>query len=309
MKTIRFSLFIMVIACLCLWQCKKEIRPIPELAGIVKQGSFSLEGIKITLDGKDSTFTDKAGSFMFAGIEFNENSLIKAEKEGMQTVVQQVYGEQIELNFEPAIIATDYEGNKYKTVTIGDQVWMAKNLRSTKYDDGTTIDSVWAYDNDDANVSIYGRLYNWTAAMKLPPMYLNKEITVNYPHQGVCPTGWHVPSNDEWQELQNYGGGEEIGKKLKTTGNALDGTGLWNYDYVEPLGDEGTNASGFSAVPGGIRYSDGTFDGLGNGAYFWSSSPGGGELAWTRYLWYGDSWLYRYGYYRTGGFSIRCVQD
>jgi len=323
MKTIRISLSIMVITCLCLWQCEKEtspnINPISGLIGVVTDAKTGkpIEGVKITYEGADTTVTDSNGRFGIVEITHNVNALVKAEKNGMLTLVQKCAytprDEHIELNFKltDEIIVKDYEGNQYKTVTIGDQVWMAENLRSKKYADGKNIDDVWAYYNDEANVAVYGRLYNWTAAMKLPPEYLNKEITVNYPHQGVCPIGWHVPSDDEWLTLQDYCGGEEIaGKKLKTIGNIEDETGLWHKDTDEPLGDEGTNASGFSAVPGGGLSSHfGSCAYLGYNVHFWSSSPSGGMYAGTKDLSSGDSWLVPCYFRRAEGFSVRCVQD
>jgi len=275
-----------------------------------------LSEVDLVIEGNDLRTTDKDGNYAGWKLRTHGNYLIKANKQGYQTTTKAINftssDDYFVLDFilKPKIIVTDFEGNTYKTITIGNQVWLAENLRSTKYAVGTSIDSVWAFNNDEANAAIYGRLYNWTAAMKLPPEYLNKKITVKYPHQGVCPTGWHVPSYVEWQTLQDYCGGENIaGKKLKTIGNIEDGTGLWDKDTAEPLGDEGTNASGFSAVPGGIRGSDGTYAYLGDGAHFWSSSPSGNEYAWSRYLWSYGSWLSRDYGYRTYGFSVRCVQN
>ena len=185
----------------------------------------------------------------------------------------------------------DIEGNVYKTVTIGSQEWMAENLRTSKYRNGDAIpgnlsNDEWksatsgaqaVYDNKNSNLSTYGRLYNW---------YAVKDT------RGLCPSGWRVPTDAEWTELTNFLGGLEVaGKKMKTSN--------WN----------GTNSSGFSALPGGARYYSGDyFDDLGYGGYWWSSSPSGSD-AWYRFLSSGNSDVYRYYGSVRHGFSVRCVRD
>jgi len=113
------------------------------------------------------------------------------------------------------------DGKVYKTVKIGNQVWMAENLN---YE----VEGSKCYDNDSANGQKYGRLYNWETAKK------------------ACPEGWHLPSNSEWQELVNFVGGKIAGKKLK----AKNG---WDYN------GNGTDDYGFSALPGGVGYSSGRY--------------------------------------------------
>jgi uncharacterized protein (TIGR02145 family) len=184
-----------------------------------------------------------------------------------------------------------FDGYDYRTVAIGDQCWFAENLRSDNYRSGAAIpgnltDIQWTattagaqavYKNDPKHLSTYGRLYNWYAVNDA---------------RGLCPSGWHVPSDEEWTVLTDGLGGEEVaGKKLKTSS--------WG----------GTNASGFSALPGGDRLNDpGNFDDLGDFGFWWGSSPSGSG-AWYRFLYSGFSSVDRYAYYVRGGFSVRCVRD
>ncbi len=221
---------------------------------------------------------------------------------------------------------TDYDGNVYNTVTIGSQVWMKENLRTTHYSDGTPIphvtgDSNWDaliqtdkaycyYDDDPAtNASTYGALYTWAAAMNGAPSVTNNPSGV----QGVCPTGWHLPSDDEWKELEMALGmsqadaddtdwrGTNEGSKL--AGNA----GLWSAGALESDADFGT--SGFTALPGGFRYYNGTFINIGSNGYWWSATEYNAPNTWYRRMYYYDSNIYRYNYYKVVGFSVRCLRD
>jgi hypothetical protein len=114
-------------------------------------------------------------------------------------------------------LLTDYDGNNYNTLVVGTQTWIAENLKSLHYFDGTVIDSVFAYDNNEDTVPTYGRLYTWDAAM-----YGSATEMV----QGVCPVGWHLPSDLEWQTLADFLGGTSVaGGKLKEA--SLDYWILW----------------------------------------------------------------------------------
>jgi uncharacterized protein (TIGR02145 family) len=134
---------------------------------------------------------------------------------------------------------TDIDGNVYRTVRIGSQWWMAENLRATRYSDGTPIES-YIYDDDEANLGAYGRMYRWTATMRLPAGTDSIPARV----QGAAPAGWHIPTDAEWRELTNALGGEAAaGGKLKE-----NGTAHWNSPN-----SGATNESGFTAVPSGYR--------------------------------------------------------
>ena len=199
---------------------------------------------------------------------------------------------------------TDIDGNVYKTVKIGKQWWMAENLKVTHYRNGEIIpnvsdDKVWfnlktsascCYRNDTAYVVIYGRLYNKYAAVD---------------GRKIAPKGWHVPTDDEWQLLVDYLGGDSIaGGKMKSTGTIEAGNGLWHGP------NEGaTNESGFSALPGGGRTFDAADHVDGSFAYFWSTKKYHMYYGWHRYLSSKSPLIYRYNYYNQFGFSIRCVKD
>ena len=207
---------------------------------------------------------------------------------------------------------TDIDGNVYTTVKIGDQWWMAENLKVTHYRNGDPIPVVtdtteWlnlttdAYCNfyNDENVSItYGSLYNWYAVDD---------------SRNIAPEGWHVPSDEEWKRLEMYLGmsqseADESGYRGTDQGSQLAGNAdLW-YD-----GDLVSNAafgsSGFAVLPGGYRGYDGYFSIMGYGAYFWSSTETSSGYAWRRTLAYGYSDVARSGNNKRGGFSVRCVRD
>ena len=194
---------------------------------------------------------------------------------------------------------TDYDGNVYQTVLIGDQCWMMENLKVTHYRNGDPIPHVtdggeWddlstgAYCeyNDPANVATYGRLYNWYAVDD---------------SRNLAPEGWHVPTDAEWQTLVDYLGGASVaGGKMKEAG-----TTHWN-----PPNAGATNESGFTALPGGFRSGD-FFDAMGNVAYFWSSTEYeyDSSRVLSRYLNYISSQVGLEFNYKQAGFSVRCVRD
>ncbi len=221
----------------------------------------------------------------------------------------------------------DFDGNNYKTVAIGDQTWMAENLKSSHFSDGTEITQVQSnsdwnnlsftdkaycyYDNSASNGSTFGALYTWAAAMNgAESSELNPSNV-----QGACPCGWHLPSDEEWIELEMYLGmsyeeayalgwrGTDEGDKLKTT------VGWYN-------SGNGTNSSGFSALPGGSR-KNGLFDGLTKTTIFWSSTEYFNitHLAFNRslsYLYSQIGWFsaaHYYGYPKNYGLSVRCLKD
>lgn len=193
---------------------------------------------------------------------------------------------------------TDISGNAYNVVQIGTQCWMKENLKTTRYRDGSEIPNVtggsdwgnlitgaWChYENDSSYNVIYGRLYNWHAAAD--------------PH-GLCPEGWHVPSNDKWTILTDYLGGAGF------AGNKMKATAGWM------LNEGSTNESGFTALPGGSRGSyNGRFEGLGYSGLWWSSTEFAPYYASTRMLDYTLSNITRNDFHvKEYGFSVRCVKD
>lgn len=188
---------------------------------------------------------------------------------------------------------TDYDGNVYHTVTIGNQVWLKENLKSIHYADGTPIPDVVAYNNSDSMAQIYGRLYTWNAATR---------DSTGSNVQGVSPSGWHVPSDAEWKELENYLGGSSVaGGKMKT-----EGTVHW----LNP-NTGATNSSGFSALPAGEWDPNNSpnFRLLNQYAVFWTSTSVGASKARERYLAYNKSSCTTFDWYKTLKYSIRCVRN
>lgn len=197
--------------------------------------------------------------------------------------------------FDRAVIendtVSDYDGNVYNTVQIGNQLWIKENLKSLHYSDGTSIPDVVAYDNSDSLAGIYGRLYTWDAAMK------NSTIANA---QGVCPCEWHVPSDNDWKELEKFLGGTSVagGKMKTTTGWKLPNTGA-------------TNSSGFSALAAGEYDSNefNKFQLFNEYAVFWTSTNVSISKARERYLAYNKAASNTYDWYKTLKYSIRCVKD
>jgi uncharacterized protein (TIGR02145 family) len=200
-------------------------------------------------------------------------------------------------------IVSDIDGNTYKTVQIGTQVWMAENLKTAKYNDGITIPNVtyftqwtnlttgaWVYYNNDvANNAKYGKLYNWCAVSK----------TTNG-NKNICPTGWHVPTDAEWTVLTGYLGGESIsGGKMKEVGTT---------SWISP-NTGATNTSLFTGLPGGNRNDDGNYSNIGYFGSWWSSTEFSTNDAWVCYLYYGLGGAYRNSFNKRNGFSVRCLRD
>lgn len=213
-----------------------------------------------------------------------------------------VYSNQVTFNTKIA----DIEGNLYNTVTIGTQVWMAENLRATKYNDNTPVPNVtdntkWinlstpAYcwiRNDIQYKDVYGALYNW--------------FTINTGK--LCPAGWHVPTDKEFKTLE---------LALGITTEEIDLTEWRGTDQGMQMkssigwteGENGTNSSGFSALPGGYRWgATGDFNGIGMITYWWSSEYNA-DYAWYRRIDGTDSRVYRHATSKRGGKYVRCVKN
>ena len=210
---------------------------------------------------------------------------------------------------------TDIDGNTYNTVQIGDQCWMAENLKTTTYSSGNPIPNVtdatnWSnlttgayvwFDNDISWKGPYGGLYNWYAT-----------IDAN----GLCPTGWSVPTDDEWSALTDFigGTGSPHGNEVKSCRQVNSPLGgdcstsehpRWNEDN----GDWGSDDYGFLGLPGGFRNDYGAFDDIGDYGYWWSSTEFSSDLAWTRSLIYDYGYVNVVAFNERNGFSVRCLRD
>ena len=164
------------------------------------------------------------------------------------------------------------DGKKYKTVTIGTQTWMAENLNYN-------TNGSKCYNNDPSYCSKYGRLYNWNTAMK------------------ACPAGWHLPTKDEYGKLDDFVGG------AKTAGIFLKATNGWNSN------GNGTDTYGFSALPGGSGKADGSFDSVGDGGRWWSSTEGPSASAYYGRMGYNYEYMFHFYNNKFLLFSVRCVKD
>lgn len=225
---------------------------------------------------------------------------------------------------------SDIDHNVYPTIQMGGQCWMAQNLRTSKYNNGTLIflgsdiSSTKAYrynsNDEESNDIAYGYLYNWKA--------VTKGVSQKYPVvgdtiiHGICPVGWHVPSDAEWDTLTTFVKRQNQYVCESCTGTddayhtyciskALTQSAGWN-DSGEGCNagatGTGTNATGFSVVPSGCRFSDG-FSDFGSSAYFWSATQKSADSAYYRGLYHINDFVYRDHAYKGNGLSVRCVRD
>jgi uncharacterized protein (TIGR02145 family) len=198
------------------------------------------------------------------------------------------------------LTVTDIDGNIYHTVTIGTQTWMVEDMKTTRYRNGDLIGTTnpdtldisseskpkyqWAYNGDESNVATYGRLYTWYVATD---------------KRNIAPIGWHVPTNAEWDTLTNYLGGKIAAQsKLKEVG-----TKHWNSP------NDGTNESGFTAVPGGNHWGN-KFLGIGDFTHWWTATEYDARFAWRRIL-KNDSPQKNFKGYASKdiGWLVRCIKD
>jgi uncharacterized protein (TIGR02145 family) len=197
----------------------------------------------------------------------------------------------------PGTPTVTYEGKTYNTVQIGTQCWFKENLNVGTRINGSQVQSnngvkeKYCYGDLESNCDIYGGLYQWDEAM---------QYVITEGVQGICPAGWHLPTDAEWSALTTFLGGESIaGGKMKEAGFAH-----WSSPNAGA-----TNSSGFTALPGGGRNTNGYFYLLTSNAYFWSSSQYDTSNAWLRHLYCSYVHVDRSHGNEANGFSARCVQD
>ena len=204
---------------------------------------------------------------------------------------------------------TDIDGNTYQSVTNCGLTFTKQNLNVSKYTDGTSIPEVtdptqwenlttgaWCYySNTTANGTTYGKLYNWYAVVGI---YDAASATNQALRKKLAPTGWHVPTDNEWRQLRDCLGGESV------AGGKMKSTSLWQSPNTGA-----TNESGFLGLPGGYRTNGGIFDSVGNYGFWWSSSEFNTTSAWIPYLKYYHGLSSRYHYYKGNGFSVRFLRD
>jgi uncharacterized protein (TIGR02145 family) len=285
---------------------------------------ISVKGSKYQYSGKIMCSNTTIGTIRLEKISINQSVAKKTEKtdsKGVQATIDMAYATGDRLKFTGIsgnystvitdiptgdktitfdfISCTDGDNINYPVVKIGTQVWMAENLKTTKYLNGdlilTTIPAKlniqtestpkyqWAYEGTEVYGAAFGRLYTW--------------YTINDTRK-ICPIDWHVSTDAEWSTLTTYLGEENIaGRKLKETGRT----------HWLSLDDTGTNDYGFTALPGGSRYYD-YFSYIGYFGHWWSSTESDNERAWHRYIFGGMSSLVRNAYDKKLGFSVRCLK-
>jgi len=227
------------------------------------------------------------------------------------------YGEPVSFTTPPEVAfgtVRDIDGNDYRTIEIGNQVWMAENLRTSRYRNGEDITYVmsnsewqdlnqeqagaWAFYNNHAGNEPFGLLYNWYAVSDF---------------RGLCPIGWRVATDQDWQQLERYlgmnpneanatgwrGQNANVGGKLKAKG-----TEFWRSPNTGA-----TNESSFTALAGGYRFTSGSFSYLTFFGYWWTSTEADANTAWRRLLFNNRESINRVNYDKRYGFSVRCVQN
>jgi uncharacterized protein (TIGR02145 family) len=211
----------------------------------------------------------------------------------------------------PSITVNDIDGNTYNIVTLGMQVWMKENLKTTRYSNGDVIGTTtpatldissepfpeyqWAYDGDESNVSVYGRLYTGSAVIDT---------------RNICPLGWHVPSDEEWHMLSLTLDPNSLGPVLeiesRIAGGKLKEAGMLH--WIAPNTDA-TNESGFTALPSGSRGWNGVFSEIGASSYWWSKTENSITSLWNRKVGAYNRELFGGYHSKSFGWSVRCIKD
>jgi uncharacterized protein (TIGR02145 family) len=305
----------------------KPITYVPDWPEITNKPNYSdsINNKAVLLTGNQTI----AGNKTFTGtISANSNTIIDVASPLNNTdAVNKAYVDVLQakiIALENSLVISgayikDIDGNLYSTVKIGTQVWMAENLKTTKYSNGDLIGTTtpatlnisaetapkyqWAYNGSESNVATYGRLYTFYA------------VTDN---RNIAPKGWHVATDAEWTTMENYLMANGYNYDSTFTGNkyakAMASTAGWavstntgavgNTDFQSYR-----NKSGFSAVPGGYRFDDGTFTNIGDHSFWWSSTEYSSTDAWYRLAYYYTSNVDRISYTKSFGFSVRCIKD
>lgn len=219
----------------------------------------------------------------------------------------------ISISQEKGIAIKDIDGNVYRTVKIGSQLWMRDNLKVIHYNNGDLIETQkpdtidltnavhpkfqWSYQSNDSLVNDYGRLYTWYVVAD---------------NRKICPLGWHIPTDEEFCILENF-----IEENTDVNCNKEDHRGKFIGNYMKEAGHEhwgepetgADNRSGFTGLPAGIRYLRGVFTFLGQYTYYWTSTEVDSKKARTRRLYHDETTVSRSHYFKKDAISVRCVKD
>ena len=258
-----------------------------------------------------SSSTDKKSSSSSAKSSSSKNGDAKSSSSSAESLSSDASSISF---FEDGVTGTmtdGRDGQTYKIVKIGKKIWMAENLNyaytGVPFKSGAiTFDSTsWCYDNDPANCAKYGRLYTWSAAMDSVGRWstngkgCGNETTCSptYPVRGVCPEGWHLPTELEWGMLFILDG------YTSTAAERLKSTSGWTDN------GNGSDIYSFAVLPAGIRYANGGYAGEGGYAIFWTSDSDDDYYADAEAMSYDSNGVGRYGLYKQEGYSVRCVKD
>ena len=332
---------VIIISTIVIWGCKKDdeeqgvvnskptiLIKSPENNSSINQGETVTISVK-TEDGDGTIsevrfYIDNIGKGSSSSFPYNYNWDTSDEEVGSHRITASAYDNEGASNSAEINISLttnsgdnqtgtviDIDGNNYQTVTIGTQEWMAENLKVTHYPNGNAIplvtttawsnladnntDDAYSYYNNNT-ADVYGALYTYAAAIG---DNWTKDLVEN---QGVCPDGWHLPTDADWDALKNYLG-SNAGSKL--AGNAT----LWQNGSLEQSADFGI--SGFSALPSGsLSYDGGTYGDLGVYSYWWSANESDFSQAGYRKLYFNSSEIIgTNGKPKSNGYSVRCVKD
>lgn len=251
----------------------------------------------------------KAGKSIIE-MEYNAGDLLKltGKSDNYLTVVMQTVSKDEEITFN-FVECKDADNNNYAVIGIGEQLWMMQNLNigvkinGSQEQTNNSMVEKYCYEDKESNCAVYGGLYQWNEMMQ----YIEGEKG-----RGICPIGWHIPSDDDWKELEIYLGmsqseadkqnawrGTDEGGKLKESG----------FVHWDKPNTGATNSSGFTALAGGYRAENGVFISLNAYAVFWTSTHYSSGFAWDRYLNAAYSEVFRFSPLRSYGNSVRCVKD
>jgi uncharacterized protein (TIGR02145 family) len=263
--------------------------------------AHSVNATPVIISGKTNTTVTASLTGLIPGVTYHYRLKVVSPTEtvtGVDISFTTTNPNKSTILFNPGLSygsVTDIDNNFYKTIAIGSQTWMAENLKTTRYNDGTgleyvPIDKIWAdsvlagycwYNNDSV---VYGAIYNWTAISS----------------GNLCPSGWHVPTDDDWSTLITTIGGDSLAAtKLMESGN-----GHWQTPNTSLI-----NESGFTALPGGYRNYSGAFGNIKRYGYWWSSTESSSVNAYCRVIYYGFKYMTRTNGSKKSGISIRCVKD
>lgn len=333
MKTLKSLFLISLFALITFTSCDKDDDPTIDdnKVEVIISGVENEENILIGAIIPFTIDVDKPESVDLVSIMLNGNLLDSFEtfptdfswntsslEDGTYLIRFAAFSNGVEIGFKEFSInlsipvtgtVTDYDGNVYNTVQIGSQVWMAENLKTTHYRNGDVLSSItisdnWDeltaggycnYDNSAGNGETYGHLYNFYAVED---------------SRNIAPEGWHVPTREEFKTLiGSLGGADVAGGKMKEAGSEH-----WTTPYITDV-NEGTNESGFTALPGGLLTASGDFGSKGYMAYFWTidgfdSGISGNRYGYARTLGLNTDEIYdARNYHAYMGMSVRCVKD